>query len=311
MAKLDFTAEELTNVLNQYIANPSASVFQGPIIGPRRQWVQFATDNIQPPTALYIAPEDNIRVSVWTPTGGLHLNITGRFINDDLQIVPFRHVIYPTGAATRETFIIDIPECLLLALEVDAEDVSIEAGEMYVNVDVIRGAGADLVTFGNLIQSPVTNLFHPTWPWSQHKFTTDAPAHFRFTQIAGGSPPANWTLTFTDFVRTRVLSVEFTIATDATAADRRPHLSYQLNGAIEIANIGPQVAQTASLSWTYSYFIGASTVDAASGRRQHVGLPPIWLPRQSSLQLQVGSLAAGDTLSTSVVTYEQYIDTSS
>lgn len=308
MAQLTFSPAELTEALNTFIQNPSAPQFLGPQLTSRPPWVRFETDHIPPPTTLYLAPEDQMRVNLWTPTTGLVVNINIRYLDEDGRVKPQRTTLRPAGTSLREQFVIEVPECFLLSCEVNVESEAIQSGELYCVVDVFRGAAADRLSHGHLIQSEVTTFFHPCWPWSPHRGHEDHKG--RLFRAVEANPVAGATIVFSVPLgrRRRIRTLRVSLTTDATVANRLMRLFINDDNGDLVTRVTANVVQPASLTLGYDFAPALTSASALAGNFVNVALPDVVLPEGWAVVVDPAFFQAGDALTNFTALVEDWPD---
>lgn len=124
--------------------------------------------------------------------------------------------------------------------------------------------------------------------------------------VASPAAGAEWTLTAPGQGLWRVISLAFTITTDATVSNRSPGLLMDDGTSVVWRSVAAAV-QTASLTWDYSAFAGAGNSDN-TGQFNYFPLPTEGLIMQPGWRLRsnTNNLQAADAITAIAAFVEEY-----
>jgi len=187
--------------------------------------VTFRIQDADPPSDLYVRPEDAIDVYVNNIASGVSLQLNMRFLLQDGSVQPMQYVISPTtdGSLTFKR-ISGLPEGYLLSIGIGNLGNGCKRGQCYVSCAYTRLSfstfSGSQVLFARYVESdPICG-----WPYPFIESPGDDPGFF--DSIAGSTPAAG-----ADFVVTvparqtwNVLSLQTNLLTNATAVTRAVEL---------------------------------------------------------------------------------------
>jgi len=117
------------------------------------------------------------------------------------------------------------------------------------------------------------------------------------TTIANPAAATDFTFTVPANTRMLIVSISFTLTTDANVANRTIRLIFS-SPTVAILSVSSQTAQAASESGQMSFYIGAGeSFSSFYSLDKHIPLPDhYWLNPGSSVSSNIRSFQAGDTI---------------
>jgi hypothetical protein len=189
----------------------------------RKREVQFATQQVQPPTPLYLQPEDSFRVQVHLPTLILPIlfQVTMRWLRPDGEIVTTRKPFNATAAFQEFTF--TLGEGFLLSANISPiTALPLDPGTFYVNLLIERDTPEGGFYMWVLIADYMDGYHYPTWPFGRQIFSHEGPGSIR--SIVGTTPGAGAEVSETvpSNVRWELIAFRISLVTSAVVATRKP-----------------------------------------------------------------------------------------
>jgi hypothetical protein len=190
-------------------------------IADGKREVALTTTQVQPPTALYIQPEDSFTLTISQPTfaGANAYAVFLRWLRPDGEIVTIKKPFSITGVFT--TFQFTLGEGFLLSAAITQPSVNIpEPGAVFFTLTIQRDLPEAGTSHAVLISDYLTNTHIPSWPFGRQIFPQEGPGRLR--TIVGTVPAAGAEISEVVPVMTRWLLVAFraTLTTSAVANNR-------------------------------------------------------------------------------------------
>ena len=270
--------------------------------------ISFLRQDVPPPGALYVSPEDIVGLEVATSVAGLTLELRGRQLLPNGQLTTFVETVAPTSDRLSNGFVFRIGESFLLNCTLNPVQ-NARQGACYARISLRRGTTPGLgVVHAVLAQGYVTTFRYLSWPPGVHELPADGAGFLRM--ITGTDPAAGIEISETVPTNARWLlrSVLFTLVTSAAAANRRVYLSLT-DGTTEFFTLPSQDLQVASETQDYSW--GARlgyerTAPVAGGI--NLGIPLVPLGEGYVIRTVTGALQAGDNYGAPRLLVEEWIE---
>lgn len=271
--------EELPEVLEEEAPEeaPPPEEFPFVVYPPE---ITFATREVQPPGASYVSPCDALRVEIRNAISGLTVHLHARLLKPSGELVQGLYSYTPTADRALNTYTHGLAEGCLIALVVDAP-ANAKPGGCYARVLLVRGAAPVIPLSQVLVSGYVVTGSGLKWPYPRYVGPSEGPGRLRV--IIGTNPaPGNAVVEYVPTgARWRLLGLEVTFTTDATAVDRYVRLALGSNGASAFRT-SPTIAQPASQMWIYDWAIGVTRAAGPLGAYvqdalpDHFALPAGW-----------------------------------
>lgn len=183
--------------------------------------VSFAKTNILPPSNLYVGREDIGSITSYAGVSGLTLEVHGRVLLPNGNVVAFYQPHVPNSNRTSKTDTFPIPEGFLLNIAVFLATGSAQRGQCYVAVKLGRGTATLRVDHQVILQGYVGNNVNQSWPGNRLETPTEGPGVIR--SITGTTPGvgAECQEAVPTGARWRLLTVHLILAAAAVVASRR------------------------------------------------------------------------------------------
>lgn len=146
--------------------------------------------------------------------------------------------------------------------------------------------------------------------WPDNGAMDTMPGHGRFITITGANPAAGAEISVTVPANTiwRLRSLNFTLVTDANAANRRVHVVLTTGGG-QIINCFGTIDQTASLTRLYSVASYGSVPDETDDNDIIIPIPnDVWLTTSSTMTTETTNILAGDNFGAPLIEVERFIN---
>jgi hypothetical protein len=215
---------------------PRTSVADGPgnaTIASGKRALQLATQNVQPPSPLYLQIEDSINVQWSIPT--LALPVTGeafvRWLRPDGEIVSVRKLFQITSPVAGYQF--TLGEGFLLSITISLYSVAVpDPGVAFFDVLVQRDLPEFLGCFWQLFSDYYTSAHLPSWPNGRTINAQEGPGHLR--SITGTTPAAGAEISETvpANVRWRLIMGNAVLTCSANVANR--NISFVIDDGVNI-----------------------------------------------------------------------------
>lgn len=280
---------------------PSAAT-RGAPYGPL---ITFENQNILPPSAIYVAPQDNIFLLIRCPTLGCQLSIAYRLLTPAGELIATNtDLIAPATSGGDFRYLIPPSEGFLLSLVMGGQQVS--RGQCFVRAFLAPGGAQASMIFAHLfLQGYVSTEDHLGFPSSPSESSLNGRGWLK-TYLA----PAN-TGSFVNSVVPAgahwiVRAVNYTMTTSATVGTRTPVL---YGTDTNLNNLFFQLSPLAlAASQTGQTCFAPGLTQQAQGGQASAGLPVDFMMGPGQL-LQGGAIAGlgTDQYGPMIVTVEEYV----
>jgi len=259
--------------------------------------VQFLIQGVQPPTRVYLARNDVLRLDVISLNFVFGARVVGRYLGTDGQIIPFEQDINTLVPGTLTTVRLNLAEGFLLSLAVTPNESSSGDAQMYAIAGFERSVTGGTAFFDVLVAGYAASQRPLAFPGFSSQRPTDGAG--AVLDLVGAVPVAGADPTFTlpVWLRMRPQAIVATLTAAVAAANRVPRLALPVFGGF--AFFGPNNTQLASQVVTYTWFSNAgpssNIVDAtAANLFQQAAMPEFTLPFLSTLRIFTDGIQAGD-----------------
>lgn len=267
--------------------------------------ITFETENVLPPSAFYVSPDDGIYLTVLTTDLNVQLNFIMRFLTPQGEVkVDSFSVPIPTGTPGTSSLQIPPVEGYILSANVVAANQ--QPGNCFVQVQIVRGIPQTPANAGYvMIQGYITAMGALCWPNQSPAAPFTGPGQYH-TQVQ--TPAAGAEVVFVPPSRTRWRVQSFTAIFTASAAagNRVPNLAIQTSDGTTalyipcFANVGP------SAGGRQQWYVGAPYAAAPDGAQQAPLPNPCFVAETGSVQTVTEGLQAGDRWQNATLAVEQW-----
>lgn len=278
------------------------------LITTRLPQVSYLADRVPPPSPLYVTAVDNLQVRIWNVRPSQVVQLRGRLLRPDGEVVPMEQTFRPGTTAVEQRFSLPLTEGFLLNVSMYNDAGATMRGETFVSCTILHGAiGLDrrshALLSGFLCWG--TELF---WPGTPPQYMASWPA--RLFTFVGANPVVGGEVneTVPNNRRWRLRALYVTLVTSAVAATRRVHLAIEDDAGNIVYEFAAPDTQLASL--TRNYCFAAYGMEHAARGQLIVGLLPIGLelPMTFRLFTSTENLQGGDNFGTPFFSVEELVE---
>ncbi len=271
--------------------------------------VRFLTTEIPPPTAFYLAREDQLRISLWNSVTGVTIFMGARFLGPDGTLVPWVESFTPAATRAESATVLPPVEGYLLGLYFGTTSALLP-GQCYISCVVTRPRLAAGSHMHPLAAGYVTISARPGWPAQPLRDARDGQGAIRI--ITGTTPAvgAESTETVPTGARWRLISWTSTLTTSAQGGNRGAELvaddgTNDLWGSDDPSSIGVSTAQT----FFFVHGLGSRVSSGVPGVRPYNPLPTqALLSGGSRIKTRTASLQTGDSWAAPRYVVEEWIN---
>ncbi len=269
--------------------------------------VDFLTTRIPPPTAFYLAREDQLRISLWNSVTNVTVFMGARFLLPSGRLIPWVEQFTP--AATRAEVVTVLPpaEGYLLGLYFGTS-AALQPGQCYVSCVVTRPKLAAGSHVHPLAAGYITTSARPGWPTATLRDARDGQGAIR--TIIGTTPAAGSEISETVPTgnRWRLISLKGTLAA-GVGTTHRAQLTCD-DGTTAFTLLAQVAVQGQGTVGTYTWAAGMPYSVAMDAADNLQGLPPQML-LLSGWRIRTVTLNMAATSQWSAIGYvvEEWIDT--
>lgn len=256
--------------------------------------ITFRTEDVLPPTAVYLSPEDSVVVWVMTDVAVVTIYLQLRVLmpTGEIKLIPynfnpqFTYDWYPA-------FIVPPIEGYLLGAVCWAQNP--QRGQCYVSVQLMRSAPPDLKAAGEvLLQGYINYLSVLSYPGSQIESTFSGRGAF-LTITQPNQTGANLFFGAPQNTLYRFYVLNFSLITSAVAGNRTVLFILKDINNLQLGFWVANYLQPPTSTVYYSFCCGGAEV-AASPFVTVQGPTELFIPPQSSLTTYINGMSATDQL---------------
>ncbi|MGH3630266.1 MAG: hypothetical protein ACRDRL_22840 [Sciscionella sp.] len=270
--------------------------------------VHFARTMIPPAPALYMTVDDVLQARVFSPTVSAVVNVSWRIQTPDGQVIPGQRSITAATAGT-VPLLTQLEKVEGFLLSVSVESPGVPRGQVFVQVEVVRGQGSQDVTGGHVVLGGYPGSGQKiAFPQSPIASPGAGPGWTSTVVIANPAAGADFTQTVPAGEQWILRSARALLTSSAAVANR----SVQLQAVDTTPNIlvsSPAFAvQAASLAVSYDWFNGGGGTSVANSQTgawpYELRLQPGW-----KVQSKTALIDVADQWSLIVLGVERFITT--
>jgi hypothetical protein len=238
-----------------------------PIASGKRA-VQITASQVQPPTPLYLQPEDSFRLQTHMPTylAPVQFFLMLRWLRPDGEITSIRKSFIMVGTQDQFTFALG-EGFLLSATFAPGTAIPLDPGAVFFTLILERNA-PDGSTFGWVLISDYMSGYHyPTWPFGRQIFSQEGPGRLR--SIVGTTPAAGAEVSelVPTNVRWELIAFRISLATSAAVSNRKP--SFIIDDGVNTlfqsdSNLTVTASNNGQVTLCNTGFVNAAITNAAS-----------------------------------------------
>lgn len=259
------------------------------------------------PSPFYCAGDEFLRVTSFGSVASVALAVCTRFLRTDGSPVAGRDRHVPNSDRTIASSDFHLPDGWLLGVEVHATAGAPRRGQVWVVVDLMRGASASAVLVQTLTQGYITDTSRLAWPGSPIRDSAEGPGVLR--SITGTNPAAGVELSeaVPTNARWRLHAIQFTLVTAVAAANREVALTFD-DGAAVFARVPSGFTHIASTTVVYSAFHHAPRNTAAQDTTKNFPIPRIDLQGGFRINTVTTAIQAADDYGAPQYLVEEWIE---
>jgi hypothetical protein len=269
--------------------------------------VSFTLDKVEPPSPLYIGPDDKFWIRLMTASGGETFFVYGRLLRADGTITPLQWQFSTPNAFMNYWFTRPLTEGFLLSVVVLCVTTLSKRGNCFVRAGIGTGPDTAFSYEWVLISDYATAEQWLTWPGSQLRGFTDGAGLLR---AFGGTDPAAGAESSEPVplpARWRLRAWRASLTTSGVAGNRNVVLTLDDGGWI-FAEFECNFNQTAGSTIIYTASAAAYSRSGQAGRA-HIAIPPDQqLFGGCRIRTVTAGLDAGDNWSQPELFIEQWLD---
>lgn len=232
----------------------------------------------------------------------------GRVLKPDGTVVDIQ-LDSPIGAnSTNNELEIQMLDGWLLSFQANAEGVTINQGDVWVEAFLGFGAGGSTQRYRTLFTGYLDQFSALGWPNVDRRVPRESPGRIIVLTPTGGTPGTEWAFTISGNAALRPMAVSAILTTNATVANRSVEFTIEETGGGIIARLPFETAQTASLAWQYTATLGANHIEDTVTGSMLQALPGILMSTDYVIRSAVTNLQAGDDWSEILATGERWND---
>lgn len=267
--------------------------------------VTFRTEDVLPPPAYYISPEDQVTVCVLTDEPGqtIFIHLRQLMPTGEVKLIPYQFVV--TGLYNFYVAY-EIPPWEGYILGVLCWSTNTQLGRSYVSVQVTRNNPPDINQAGVvLLQGYVNGISVLSYPTGGLNYPFEGRGAFlTITQPNQTGVNVGWSSP--QHTLYRVWSAMFTLSTSAAAGSRIVTMTKHDASGVQTGAWPAPISQAPSTVTVYTFAPG--TPNGQQGPYVTIGAPTeVLMPAGSTLQTFVQGLDAADTVTSIAASIEEWV----
>lgn len=269
--------------------------------------ITFDRQRVQPPGPFYVARGEHLHVHAWNAVSNQVVSLNLRLLMPNGEIIPNVYELRPSADRSELTNTLTLPECFVLSFAVSTMVSGTRRGQTYVAVHYSRTAEGGETLVNLLTSGYVTEGFALSWPVGKVEHFLEGRGNYR--SIQGTDPAAGLQIneTVPTGARWRLLSVNATLSTNATAANRNVLFAVD-DGSDNLIIIPAPNTQVANEGKEYTW-AAWGTVQDSIVNRVTVPLPnEVWLQAGSRIGTAVVGMQAGDNWTFPRLYVEEFLE---
>jgi hypothetical protein len=276
-----------------------------PAANPYGPQITFATENILPPGALYLGPNDAIFVNAVSPSVACSLTVWYQLLRPDGTLVSATDVaIVPLGA-NNNVLVIPPSEGFLLSFVIQSSIVS--RGQCFVRVFLVPGGQGGLV--GSIprvfLQGYASSIDLLNYPGSISESSLSGRGWLRNIVVNGPSQPTLTTTVPTN-VHWLIRAISMSITTSIAAANRI--LAANILDPSNLVTFAQVAPATVPASQTVVFTCGSGATSASQTGLLTAGFPnELIAPTGWKVQAEIFAGDINDHISNIFVTVEEFV----
>jgi len=268
--------------------------------------VSFRLLDIEAPSALYIARDDQVFAFVYSTLTNETITINARVLTIDGVIMPIQTTITMPVAGVGISSIVSGVEGFLLSLSA-VGSTALQRGLDFVRIWLNRGKVNVLNTSQLLMSGYVGNQHQRSWPGSPIEHPFDGAGGIIVNTVGNPAAGADWVYSTTVVQISRVLMVCAKLTTSAAVANRQVEIVVTNSGGAVLF----RTAALANIVASTTAIVSAGNVSTSTPIVSTDVVIPLpedcWIPNQGSILTNTVGIQAGDQWSNISVTTMQYM----
>jgi len=276
-----------------------------PAPNPYGPLITFQTENILPPSAIYISPQDLITVNVTSPSVTANVTVSYRLLKPDGTLITTADsFVAPAAGSFAANLQIPPAEGFLLSLVVRSDNVS--RGQAFVRVFLFSGAlSAGAVNPHMFAQGYVSTLDVVTFPQSTAESSLSGRGWLHDVLVSAGLG-LNAVFTVPAHVHWLIRAIQFALVTSGAAGNRTGLVKVSDPIATTTLQVAAPTAVGPGTTTTYAFAPGIAVYTV--GTFQGTGFPVDFiLPNGWSLIAGAFNLDVADAIGSAVLTVEEFV----
>lgn len=267
--------------------------------------VTFRTEDVLPPPAYYVSPDDRVALWVVTDVPNISIEFQVRLLDPFGEVKVLPYIFTPTILNTwYPVFQASPVEGYILGALCWANNPP--RGQCYVCGVIMRGQQQSFTNAGEvLMQGYINNLNILSYPSTPLQSTFNGRGSF-LTVSPGNVTGGNWTITPGNYVLWRVCSLKYAYQTSAAAGTRSVGVQLVDPSMNQVGFWFSNAAQGPSSTMFYSFSPGAATMTESIIATDALA-DPLYVPGQWSLQGITLSADPGDNFNTIRIQVEEWL----
>jgi hypothetical protein len=267
-------------------------------IQTRPQAIAYATEEVQPPSALAITTNDQLVIDVMSDAAATQGNVFARVLLPDSTIVPMQWGFTTANQYDVETFSFPLADGFLLSLVISSVSTTTQRGELFARVRVFRGSLTQNFPGLQLTTGYITALTPLSWPDGVRGYSYEGFGHSLEVVFPAVGAGVEISLTMPTGSLRHVYTGVLTLVTSATVANRTSGVQVTDGSGRIVYATTANLAQVAGTTKLYIFSYAPTTGGAAGNNIQmpwpnRLPIQPGWTISSNTVNLQAGDQYTG------------------
>ncbi len=270
--------------------------------------LDFAIDQLPPDTARWVTPDDNLFLNTRNSLAGVTIQVISRVWNPSGDLIQSDFFVKPASDRSAQSFTQPLYYGYLATTIVYVTGPPFpQRGQTYAALYLGKGSPSTVLLQEGLGAGYLDAQHTITWPYSRFVNAAERPGVMQEIIVANPATGSEWSQTVPTGARWRIQGVRADLAASANAVTR--NVGLRLDDGLTLMNaFTSPFNQTASTTFTYSWFPGAPVAVAPNTRLPNTLSVDLWLKAGWRLQSETFNLQGNDAWSTINLMVEEVLE---
>lgn len=267
----------------------------------------FVKRAVQPPSNLYVGPEDVILVQSMNSHATTNVEVRGRLLLPDNTVQPIRYIHVPNRDRSSKAEAIPMGSGYLLSLMAVPDANDVRRGQTFVTLGLTSGAATSNPATMVLAEDYISSSEAMGWPGSPVHGSIEGVGNIR--AFTGTAPAVGAVISETvpTNARWKLRAIQTTLFTSAVAGARQVDVRITVGGFI-VLECTSNVTQGPGTLAQYVFSLNPQRFAIADTEYEQPLPPDLWLPQGSTIVVEARGMDAGDGFNAPHLYVEEWLE---